>query len=142
MKHQRQRLFGAHSLGAVTLIGIVLSGCVSATGTSVPQSEDWKSVSQTIAYGKQMDKAGMRPLTMDCKFSSPKGGGESLVVKIRYVKSKLPKPFFQFWFGPADEIAKAEKFARFVDMPRTIFKTLRDPKSGHAIYCGVWSRER
>ena len=137
MKACRARVIGTRALVLAAACSLVLP-FIGTTTAQAKSGDRWQSVADAVREARRMDKAGMRPTSIDCKL----GRGLLIVVKLEYVKSRLPKPFWQFEAGDAARIAEAEKFARSVDMPRTQIKTFRNPSTGEKFYCAIWSREK
>ncbi|WP_202359024.1 hypothetical protein [Mesorhizobium sp. 113-3-3] len=137
MKACRARIIGTRSLVLAAACSLALP-FIGTTTAQAKSGDRWQSVDAAVREARRMDKAGMRPTSIDCKL----GRGLLIVVKLEYVKSRLPKPFWQFEAGDAARIAEAEKFARSVDMPRTQIKTFRNPSTGEKFYCAIWSREK
>src|SRR4051812_18122568 len=92
---------------------------IGATTVQAKSGDGWQSVAAAVREARRMDRTGMRPTSIDCILASGSGRGLLIMVRLEYVKSKLPKPFWQFEAGDAARIAEAEKFACSVDMPRT-----------------------
>ena len=128
------RRSGAGSALAIGLLilSIFLAGCTTA---STSEKAGWLTEHSASRVTKAMEKKGLMPATIDCRYSR---NGPVNLSKFTW-KRAAANSIWRWYVGPPDYVASNEVGARAIGLHRVFWKEARDAATGQTVQCSIWS---
>lgn len=125
------------SAGNVLAIGFLISSISLAACTKASSSEQagWLTEHSASRVTKAMEKKGLMPATIDCRYSR---NGPVNLSKFTW-KRAAANSIWRWYVGPPNYVASNEVGARAIGLHRVFSKKARDRATGQTVQCSIWT---